>query len=79
MQEINPIKYKIADLRERGEGLKGYLDFAVKSERLVEVLRELEELSYRDIARVTGVPLGTVMSRLWRARRALLPDAEAPA
>ena len=43
------------------------------------VLRELEELSYRDIARVTGVPLGTVMSRLWRARRALLPDAEAPA
>ena len=35
------------------------------------VLRELEELSYRDIARVTGVPIGTVMSRLWRARRAL--------
>jgi RNA polymerase sigma-70 factor (ECF subfamily) len=36
------------------------------------VLRELEEMSYRDIARVTGVPTGTVMSRLWRARRALL-------
>ena len=45
MQEINPIKYKIADLRERGEGLKGYLDFDVKSERLVEVLRELEDPS----------------------------------
>jgi peptide chain release factor 2 len=45
MQEINPIKYKIADLRERGEGLKVYLDFETKSERLVEVLRELEDPS----------------------------------
>jgi peptide chain release factor 2 len=43
MQEINPIKYKIADLRERGNGLKVYLDFETKSERLVEVLRELED------------------------------------
>ena len=43
------------------------------------VLRELEEMSYRDIAQVTGVPVGTVMSRLWRARRALLPRAEASA
>ncbi|MCQ8179876.1 peptide chain release factor 2 [Methylomonas sp. SURF-1] len=43
MQEINPIKYKIADLRERSAGLKNYLDFDSKSERLVEVLRELED------------------------------------
>ncbi len=43
MQEINPIKNKIADLAERGQGLKKYLDFEVKSERLVEVLRELED------------------------------------
>ena len=42
MQEINPIKYKIADLEERVIALKSYLDFANKSERLVEVLRELE-------------------------------------
>ena len=43
------------------------------------VLRELEEMSYRDIAQVTGVPVGTVMSRLWRARQALLRGAEASA
>ena len=35
------------------------------------VLRELEELSYRDVAAVTGAPIGTVMSRLARARRML--------
>jgi len=39
--------------------------------REVLVLRELEELPYRDIARVTGVPIGTVMSRLARARALL--------
>jgi RNA polymerase sigma-70 factor, ECF subfamily len=39
--------------------------------REVLVLREIEELSYDDIARVLEIPKGTVMSRLSRARRQL--------
>ena len=40
--------------------------------REVLMLRELEGLSYREIAEVTGVPIGTVMSRIARARERLI-------
>ena len=39
--------------------------------REVLLLREMEDRSYRDIAEVTGTPIGTVMSRLARARALL--------
>jgi len=40
--------------------------------REVIVLRELEDLSYREIAEIADIPLGTVMSRLSRARKLML-------
>jgi RNA polymerase sigma factor (sigma-70 family) len=39
--------------------------------REVMILRELEELSYKQIAAITGIPIGTVMSRLGRGRKQL--------
>lgn len=49
--------------------------------RAVLVLRELEDMSYREIAEITGAPVGTVMSRLARARSmlsALVLDERVP-
>jgi len=46
--------------------------------REVIVLRELEELSYKEIAEVAQIPIGTVMSRLARARRQLIAWAREP-
>jgi RNA polymerase sigma-70 factor, ECF subfamily len=39
--------------------------------REIIVLRELEELSYKEIASIAGIPIGTVMSRLSRAHQRL--------
>jgi len=54
--------------REQVDGAMRALPWAFRE---AIVLRELEALSYEEIARITGVPLGTVMSRLSRARKLL--------
>ena len=47
--------------------------------REVIVLRELEDLSYKEIATLVGIPIGTVMSRLARARKHLQQRLSSPA
>jgi RNA polymerase sigma factor (sigma-70 family) len=53
------------------EQVRGALEALPSDFREVLVLRELEGLSYKEISEVAGVPLGTVMSRLSRARTRL--------
>ena len=57
--------------RDAGESLTRALDRLPIEFREVIVLRELEGLSYKEISDVAGVPVGTVMSRLSRARERL--------
>ena len=52
--------------------VRGAIDALPEPFRETLVLRELEELSYREIAEITSAPIGTVMSRLARARALLL-------
>ena len=53
---------------EKAEQVKSALENLLPQYREVLILREMEELSYSEIATTIGVPLGTVMSRLSRAR-----------
>jgi RNA polymerase sigma-70 factor (ECF subfamily) len=57
--------------RAESERVRKALETLPVAFREVLVLREIEELSYKEISDVTGVPMGTVMSSLSRARQRL--------
>ena len=67
-------------LRDESKTLDRLLSSLPEEQRTVLWLREIEEMDYAQIAAVTNVPIGTVMSRLARSRAALkarwLKDAE---
>ena len=72
-----PADAKAIESSERGR-VQRAIDALPVEFREVIVLREVEDMSYREISDVVGVPVGTVMSRLSRARKrlaALLLDA----
>lgn len=56
---------------ERRAQLHGAIAALPPKQRAVLALREIQGLSYEEIARATGIPTGTVMSRLYYARRLL--------
>ena len=57
--------------RDAGRTVARLLAALPEEHREVLILREFEDLSYGDISRVLEIPIGTVMSRLARARAAL--------
>lgn len=66
------------ELEVDGEQLQAYLDELPEEFRTPLVLFYFQEFSYREIAQHLSVPIGTVMSRLSRARRHLRAQFQAP-
>lgn len=62
---------RVADQKELGKIIQTALGQLSEKHRAIIVLREIEELSYEEIADVLKVSKGTVMSRLFHARRKL--------
>jgi len=74
-----PSPHELLERRDRAEQVRGAVERLEPARRWTLLLREVEELSYEEIAEVTGVAVGTVRSRLARARsdlRRLLMEAE---
>ena len=55
----------------REDALRRALDALPADAREMVILRDVQDLSYKEIALVAGIPIGTVMSRLARARKRL--------
>lgn len=60
-----------SEATDRSAQLKAAMDTLPPKLRAALALREIEGLSYEEIAQATGIPTGTVMSRLYHARRLL--------
>jgi RNA polymerase sigma-70 factor (ECF subfamily) len=65
-----------ADQREQMERVRAALERLEEPKRVIIMLRVSEQLSYQEIAEVLSIPVGTVMSRLNRARAALAEELE---
>ncbi len=63
---------RLAAIRATGAGVNEALASLAPAFREVVILKEMDDLSYKQIAEIAGIPIGTVMSRLARARKQLL-------
>jgi len=73
-----PSAHELLERRDRAEQVRCAVQRLEPARRWTLLLREVEEMSYEEIAEVTGVAVGTVRSRLARARSDLrrLMEAE---
>jgi len=74
IESSNPERETVSrDLREKiGQALVRLKP----RDRQIIVLQHLQDMSYREIADLLGIPIGTVMSRLYTARQALRRELE---
>src|SRR5882757_1406381 len=83
MIATTPDPESVSIIRDQKRTLDRLLSELPEEHREVLVLREIEDMDYREIAAITNVPIGTVMSRLARARAGLkarwLKDVEGEA
>lgn len=63
---------RIAASRDTGRTVNQAIERLPPAFREVLVMKEMDDLSYKQIAEVADIPIGTVMSRLARARKMLL-------
>jgi RNA polymerase sigma-70 factor (ECF subfamily) len=75
--ELAPASIHVEPRADRDK-LRAALDALSPDERRLLELADVDGLRYREIARVLGCPIGTVMSRLHRARRHLSRAAQTP-
>jgi RNA polymerase sigma-70 factor (ECF subfamily) len=59
---------ELVGIRRDTERLNRAIETLLPAYREILILREMDDFSYREIADIVGVPIGTVMSRLARAR-----------
>ncbi|MDH8442199.1 sigma factor-like helix-turn-helix DNA-binding protein, partial [Klebsiella pneumoniae] len=68
MMELHDTAADASGTEAEGRDISRALATLAEDQRAVLLLVVLEGLSYRDVADIQGVPIGTVMSRLARAR-----------
>jgi len=66
----------IFEAAELEKVMQGAIEKLDDDQRLLVVLRDVEELSYEEIGEVTGLPEGTIKSRLHRARMAIKEELD---
>ena len=71
LPDTNPLPAAALQTKSEIAAVRSALTSLPEDFRTVLVLREMEELSYREISEITQVPIGTVMSRLARGRQHL--------